>query len=277
MSVLDSLFGNELDNENDGEIPSENEDAGMDPDNADANDAEENESKPVPVEPKKKTVRHPRLTLNAAVLCGPRGIIDMDSYFKGMKFKGKGHEREDLDAVMKRMQHWAHRMFPKYGFDDSLAAIENLGRKKQTQSYMNKYRMGLLEPEVPILDNDTEDLMENNLNALNQPLDPLDSMLEEQIAISRANANASLNTSGVGNLSITENNFDSIRDDSVPTTPVHTPSRPSPGLTEEMRAKIAANRLKALELRKARMMTTENRPTDNTTEDISLVTNQMES
>lgn len=272
MSVLDSLFGNELGNENDGEIPSDNEAAGMDADNAAASDAEGNESKPVPVEPKKKTVRHPRLTLNAAVLCGPRGIIDMDSYFKGMKFKGKGHEREDLDAVMKRMQHWAHRMFPKYGFDDSLAAIENLGRKKQTQSYMNKYRMGLLEPEVPILDDDKEDQMENDTNALDRPLDPLDSMLEEQIAISRANI--SLNTSGVGNLSV---NFDSIRDDSVPTTPVHTPSRPSPGLTEEMRAKIAANRLKALELRKARMIAAENRPTDSTTKDISLVASQMES
>ncbi|KXJ84171.1 hypothetical protein RP20_CCG018321 [Aedes albopictus] len=261
MSVLDSLFGDELGNENDGEILSDDDGAkgNDDPDNPDAaNDgADEGESKPVPVEPKKKTVRHPRLTLNPTLLCGPRGIIDMENYFKDMKFKGKGHEREDLDAVMKRMQHWAHRMFPKYGFDDSLAAIENLGRKKQTQSYMNKYRMGLLEPELPPADDDKDDdddRLAYESNPLNQPLDPLDSMLDEQIAISRANA--SLNTSGVGNLSVSERNFDSIRDDasiSVPTTPVSTPGRPSPGLSDEMRAKIAANRLKALELRKARM------------------------
>ncbi|EAT45049.1 AAEL003648-PB [Aedes aegypti] len=256
MSVLDSLFGDELGNENDGEIMSDDDQGAInDPDNPDANGADEGETKPIPVEPKKKTVRHPRLTLNANLLCGPRGIVDMENYFKDMKFKGKGHEREDLDAVMKRMQHWAHRMFPKYGFDDSLAAIENLGRKKQTQSYMNKYRMGLLEPEdLPAADDDQDnDGLVYDSNVMNQPLDPLDSMLDEQIAISRANA--SLNTSGVANLSMSEKNFDSIRDGgvSVPTTPVNTPSRPSPGLSEEMRAKIAANRLKALELRKARM------------------------
>lgn len=269
MSVLDTLFGDELGNENDGEILSEDENAGDDPGNVDVGSGEGDDYKPVSVEPKKKTVRHPRLTLNDGVLCGPRGIIDMDNYFKGMKFKGKGHEREDLDAVMKRMQHWAHRMFPKYGFDDSLATIEKLGRKKPTQSYMNKYRMGLLQPELPIVDDDKEDEEQvYESNALNQHLDPLDSMLEEQIAISRANA--SLNTSGVGNLSVSENNFDSIRDDSVPSTPVNTPSRPSPGLTEEMRAKIAANRLKALELRKAKMMAAANPPAGNsTTEDIS--------
>lgn len=263
MSVLDALFGdaNEFGNENDGEILSDgegqNDAAGND--NPEGNNGDDGEAKPVKLEPKKKTVRHPRLTLNVALLCGPRGIVDMENYFKDIKYKGKGHEKDDLDAVMKRMQHWAHRMFPKYGFDDSLAAIEHLGRKKQTQSYMNKYRMGMLEPEVKPLDDDDDEELAYDSNVLNQPLDPLDSMLEEQIAISRAGA--SLNTSGVTNLSVSERNFDALRDEDrsstppVPTTPV--PMAPSqsgsPGLSEEMRAKIAANRLKALELRKAKM------------------------
>ncbi|XP_065088449.1 protein TIPIN homolog [Ochlerotatus camptorhynchus] len=286
MSHLDALFGDtyEFGNENDGEILSDGEaqNADDDLDNPNSN-GDDGESKPIKVEPKKKTIRNPRLALNAALLCGPRGIMDMENYYKEIKFKGKGHEKDDLDAVMKRMQHWAHRMFPKYGLDDSLAAIENLGRKKQTQSYMNKYRMGLLEPEVPAIDDDKEDEeLAYESNALNQPLDPLDSMLEEQIAISRAGA--SLNTSGVANLSVSERNFDSLKDydcisaPSFPTTPVHTPSRSSPGLSEEIRAKIAANRLKALELRKAKMaaVATASSTANLTTEVISEVTENPE-
>lgn len=274
MSNFDDLFGDTdgLDNQNDGEIFSDGEN--QNPDHSEPNaDGEDGDSAPVKIEPKKKTVRNPRLTLNTALLCGPRGIADMENYFKGIKFKGKGYEKDDLDAVMKRMQHWAHRMFPKYGLDDSLTAIENLGRKKQTQSYMNKYRMGLLEPEVSTVDHDEEDKeLTYESNAFNQPLDPLDSMLEEQIAISRTAAN--FNTSGVGNLSVSERTFDSLKDDHctaaslVSTNSHQTPSKPFSGLSEEMKAKIAANRQKAFELRKAKMVTVAAVPksTNNTTE-----------
>lgn len=48
-------------------------------------------------------------TLNVLKLKGPRGIIAIDDFFENMKFKGKGYEKEDLDSVMKRLEHWAHR------------------------------------------------------------------------------------------------------------------------------------------------------------------------
>ncbi|XP_058816459.1 protein TIPIN homolog [Topomyia yanbarensis] len=257
MSHLDVLFGNsdEFGNENDGEIPSD-DDGPVENDNPDAaEDADNAAGTQVKVEPKKRTVQNPRLVLNVQRLCGSRGIVDMEGHFKSIKFRGKGHEQDDLDAVMKRMQHWAHRMYPKYSLDDSLAKIEILGRKKQVQSYMNKYRMDLLEPEIVANDEDRDDDgLAYESNVMNQPLDPLDSMLEEQIAISRA---GNLNTSGVENLSVSERNFDLLRDDSisspVSTTPLNTPKDPSPGLSDEIRAKIAANRLKALEIRRAKM------------------------
>lgn len=63
------------------------------------------------VEPKVKIVKIRRklVTLNVERLKGPRGIIAMDDFFKNVKFKGRGHEKQDLDEVMLRLQHWAHR------------------------------------------------------------------------------------------------------------------------------------------------------------------------
>lgn len=256
MSHYDSLFGDgdEFGNENDGRIPSEDEgQPDNDGDENGANAGGEDDGKKVKVEAKQRTVRNPRNTLNIQRMCGPRGIADLETYFKGLKFRGKGHEADDLDAILKRMQHWAHRMYPKYNLDDSLRTIERIGRKKQMHTYMNKYRLGMLDPVVTNTD-DVEDDDDNaglayDSNALNQPLDPLDSMIEEQLAISRA---ANLNTSGIADLSVSECNFDALRDDSVRmTTPA--PKEPSPAMTDELRAKIAANRLKALEIRKAKM------------------------
>lgn len=63
-------------------------------------------------------------------LKGPRGLMILESWFSDMKFKGKGHEKEDLDALMCRLELWTHRLFPKFTFDDCLNRIEKLGHKK---------------------------------------------------------------------------------------------------------------------------------------------------
>ncbi|XP_055595849.1 protein TIPIN homolog [Uranotaenia lowii] len=248
MTDFDNLFGG---NENDGEILSEDEPVEEEGENENLDANNDGNAAPIKVQ-QKKTVRNPRNTLNVQRLCGPRGVADLENYYKGFKFRGKGYEKEDLDAVLQRMQHWAHRLYPKYGLDDSLEQFERLGRKKQLQSYMNKYRMDMLEPQL-MEDDQEDDGLVYESNAFNQPLDPLDSMLEEQIAISRAGA--SFNTSGIGNLTQSERNFDVLRDESIDCSPA--PSRSneesSKSLSDEVRAKIAANRLKALEIRKQKM------------------------
>lgn len=48
-------------------------------------------------------------TLNVERLKGSRGIVAVDDFFKSMKFRGKGNEKQDLDDVLKRLEHWAHR------------------------------------------------------------------------------------------------------------------------------------------------------------------------
>lgn len=54
------------------------------------------------VEPKKvhrRVSTQPRL--NPEKLTGPRGIHKIEDEFKNVKFKGKGHETQDLDLVRK--------------------------------------------------------------------------------------------------------------------------------------------------------------------------------
>lgn len=46
------------------------------------------------------------------------------------KILGKGHEKEDLDLMLKKLEHWAYRLYPKFKFEDCLKKIESLGKKR---------------------------------------------------------------------------------------------------------------------------------------------------
>ncbi|XP_053663371.1 protein TIPIN homolog [Anopheles marshallii] len=279
--ATDYLFSESgvVEDENDGVIPSDDELPDVD-DEADHDNEAAGPSKLVKMEVKKKTVKNPRNLLNEAKLCGPRGIIALKDHFKDFKFHGKGHEASDLNRLMRHYEHWAHRLYPKFHFDDCMAKIEKLGHRKLVQMYMNKYRSGLLQRE---LDEATavhsED--EPDEQQMNQPLDPLDSMLEEQIARSRGRTSLA-NTSGVDNISV-DTTFDAIRQDKInhqsTDSSFHANAlkdaqqtiKSPPAISEELRAKIEANRLKALELRKARMLSLSQsaNETENTENDAS--------
>lgn len=40
---------------------------------------------------------------------------------------------EDLKTLLRHMEHWAHRLFPKLQFDDFIDRVESLGNKKEVQ------------------------------------------------------------------------------------------------------------------------------------------------
>jgi len=40
-------------------------------------------------------------------------------------------QAEDLKLLMSRLEHWAHRLFPKLSFDDFIERLEKLGSKKE--------------------------------------------------------------------------------------------------------------------------------------------------
>ena len=54
---------------------------------------------------------------------GPRGIQTIEDLFEGWECKGKGKEFDDLDSVMKKLEIWAHRLYPKLPFDNVIDVI----------------------------------------------------------------------------------------------------------------------------------------------------------
>ncbi len=71
--------------------------------------------------------------LAARRICGPRGVRALIDTFKEVKLRGKGHEKADLDLVLAKMEHWAHRLFPQLPFDNFLETVERVGHKKPVQ------------------------------------------------------------------------------------------------------------------------------------------------
>lgn len=233
---------------------------------------------PVKVEPKKtRSVRNPRPRLTIDTLQGPRGIHTIEDYFKDMKFQGKGHERRDLNEVMRRLQHWAHRMYPSYKFDDVVGTIERLSKKKPLQVHMSKYRLGMLQPDIipdNQMENDDEEVMED------EPFDEFDALLGEQIAISKlapktpsssrphsSMSGSSLTTSAfsrganvmstpyTGVMNLDDSDLAQPLPPSQPSTPMRQSSPEKvekPKLTSEQMARIAENRRLAMERLKAK-------------------------
>lgn len=210
------------------------------------------------------------MRLNVERLKSDRGIHTLENYFKNMKFRGKGNERDDLNAVMKHLEHWAHRLYPNYTFDDFVAQVEKLGRKKELQTHMYRYRHGLLEDIAKNKDDGDEvgDEMSSHMEGV-EPIDELDEIIDQQIQ----------NYTMVPRTPAHDRTFDSIRSSIVATprlreqhpieasTPISRPVIPEPidepvvkpALTSDQMARIAENRrlaqerlrLKKLEAEKA--------------------------
>jgi TIMELESS-interacting protein len=80
-------------------------------------------------EEKKRIILNPQPKLDPTRICGTRGIGILQDAYSDFKPKGGDHVFEDLDKAMKRMEHWAHRLYPMLPFDDVMARISVLGKK----------------------------------------------------------------------------------------------------------------------------------------------------
>ncbi|GBM48530.1 TIMELESS-interacting protein [Araneus ventricosus] len=108
------------------------------------NEAAVPEKVPVP-----KRVVKPRLKFNPERLCGKKGLPVLVDHFKDVKFKGKGHEKENLKKLLTTLELWTHRLFPSMKFEDCLRQIEHLGKKRPVKTCVQKIRN-----DFPILDED---------------------------------------------------------------------------------------------------------------------------
>ncbi|XP_011299947.1 TIMELESS-interacting protein [Fopius arisanus] len=169
----------------DPDVPGNPEEAvGEAPDEARENSGEDEEKRRIdPSASKKKIIRREIPKLNPARLTGPKGVATIEKYFEGFKFKGKGHEKIDLDRVMKRLEHWAHRLFPKYQFDDFLERVEALGPKREIQTHLKKYRMDMLIGEDHVTVDHEEEEGEREKSP--EPEDEFDKLIAEQIEKTR--------------------------------------------------------------------------------------------
>lgn len=178
---------------------------------------------------------------------GDRGLEAVGEYYKGMRFKGKHREVEDINSIMDGLQHWSHRAFPQMKFDDALTIIEGLTKKRIVQTHMTKYRLDMLQP--PVQNNRPDgDEQKGEDGAGLEPLDEFDDLLGDQIEqmtrVQRQKTNALNNTSL---FSLNPSLDASLGCAAIPQTPEPVAAKRKTPLTSEQTAQIAQNRLRALE------------------------------
>lgn len=150
-------------------------------------------------------------------------------------------------------------MFPKYNFDDSLSTIERLGKKRELQVHLQRYRLDQLTRDDDRPVDDLEDEMEpREGNFVEQPMDEFEALIDEQIALSRTNVGRSMDKS-FGNISsisgIEPNKSQSTQNSTLfPSNESQSQREPDPPavatqISDEARARIAENRRKAMEIR----------------------------
>ncbi|XP_063781643.1 TIMELESS-interacting protein [Pseudophryne corroboree] len=93
--------------------------------------------------PARRAVKRPQPKLDAVRLTSQRGLPALRHLFENTKFKGKGHEAEDLKVLIRQMENWANRLFPKLQFEEFLSRLETLGNKKEVQTCLKRIRMDL--------------------------------------------------------------------------------------------------------------------------------------
>lgn len=146
-------------------------------------------------------------------LRGPRGLSVLPTWFEGIQLKGKGHESEDVNTIINRLEQWTHRLFPRYTFDDIIGKLETLGKKNEVKVMLKRIRMGM----------DNNDFITQIEEDVVEP--PTQDDIFDRIA--------------------------NITTDIFPVT--STPSAHSTGLTEEQRQRMMHNRMLAEERRQAKI------------------------
>ncbi|XP_063301688.1 TIMELESS-interacting protein [Pelobates fuscus] len=123
--------------------------------------------------PTRRASKRPQPKLDANRLTSQRGLPALRNLFDGVKFKGKGNEAEDLKTLLRHMENWAHRLFPKLRFEDFLFRLETLGGKKEVQTCLKRIRM-----DMPIVHDDfiSEDVVVQMEDNMDLPSDDFDAL-----------------------------------------------------------------------------------------------------
>ncbi|CAL8381120.1 unnamed protein product [Arctogadus glacialis] len=197
---------------------------------------------------KRRTVKRPQPKLDSQRLTSERGLPALRTLFGNVRFKGKGHEAEDLRVVMQKMENWAHRLYPKLQFDDFMDKVERLGSKKDVQTCLKRIRL-----DMPLVHEDFIGETE---------VTPVQHVFEDPEPFG-STGRFPLGSQGPAHSTpahSTPAHSTPAHSTPAPSTPAHStpahstpaPSTPAPTLTEEQQRRIELNRQLALERRLAR-------------------------
>lgn len=92
---------------------------------------------------KRKSVKRPQPKLDANRLISEKGLPALRTLFDNVKFNGKGHEADDLKLLLRKMENWAHRLYPKLRFEEFVEKVESLGAKKEVQTCLKRIRLDM--------------------------------------------------------------------------------------------------------------------------------------
>ncbi|KAH7691286.1 Protein F23C8.9 [Aphelenchoides avenae] len=102
---------------------------------------------------KRQATQKPRPKLNELVLTSEKGLRALREQFQDWQVKSS-NPYDNLNDMMKKMEYWAHTVYPQLTFDDFLSRAEQLGKKRPVRVQMMKMRMGVplgdgVDPEAP--------------------------------------------------------------------------------------------------------------------------------
>ena len=188
-----------------------------DPSNPNKN---ENDNKDgTPAKKKQKSTLGP-MSLTEKDLLSQKGLAALPSYFNPNKYYKPGEELKNVDDYLYNLESWCHNMYPKWQLDKCLEKIERLGKKMPVSTAVTKMRMG------ESLFEETDKLFDN----------------QGQVEEADTNTNNPGPSASIGSNGNGTDNFRGLAQVSTPSTQMRNLQ-----LTDEQKARMEENRLKALE------------------------------
>ncbi|CAA7038535.1 unnamed protein product [Microthlaspi erraticum] len=205
-----------------------------------------NSTAPVPKSAKARAQR-PKLT--PEMLLSEDGLGYVLRYFpRSFKYRGRGKEASDLGNMIRLYSEWHSHLLPYYSFDQFVHKVHQVASTKRVKICINELRERVAKGVDP---NKLYDKQEENDVPSNDPVNlemDLPSDDEENIPSKSVDADADTNADAFQDSMLNEifdNAMDSRDTSKLPSDEQITDT--SIELTEEQRARMEANRLKAME------------------------------
>ncbi|OAY39115.1 TIMELESS-interacting protein isoform X2 [Manihot esculenta] len=210
-------------------------------------------SKPVAEKPKKAPRSRPKLT--PEVLLGNDGLGYVLRHFpRNFKYRGRGHEVSDLGNLIRLYSEWHSRLLPYYSFDEFVHKVEQVASTRRVKMCLGDLR------ERVASGGDPTKLHESATELVGPSLEQGRSAPDEAVGLYEEGDQHLRNHDADGTQ---EDILHEVYDRAIEEPGAHSGMEPpsqnnNAGLdneamiTEEQRARMEANRLKALEKAAAR-------------------------